>query len=90
MHDMMGVILGMPNWKAVRPESLPAEALKLDHPEFFRYFFHNLLVNVRSTGEVPQQWKYAAIKVLHKKRDRSDCNEYRAVSYTHLTLPTKA
>ena len=68
MHDMMGVIVGMPNWKAVGPESLPAEALKLDHPEFFRYFFHNLLVNVRSTGEVPQQWKDATIKVFHKRR----------------------
>ena len=53
MDDMMGVIRGMPNWKAVGPDSLPAEILKLDHPEFIRYF-HNLLVKVRSTGEVPQ------------------------------------
>ena len=53
IDDMMGVIRGMPNWKAVGPDSLPAEILKLDHPEFIRYF-HNLLVKVRSTGEVPQ------------------------------------
>ena len=38
MNDMMGVIRGMPNWKAVGPDSLPAEVLKLDHPEFIRYF----------------------------------------------------
>ena len=79
MNDMMGVIWGLPGWKAVGPDSLPAEVLKLDHPEFIRYF-HNLLVNVWSTGEVPQQWKDATIKVLHKKKDRSDCNNYRGIS----------
>ncbi|CAN0446633.1 unnamed protein product, partial [Laminaria digitata] len=44
MDDTTAVIRGMPNWKAVRPDSLPAELLKLDHPEFIRYFY-NLLVN---------------------------------------------
>ena len=53
MDDMTGVIRDMPNWKAVGPDSLPAEALKLDHPEFVRYF-HYLLVNVWITGGVPQ------------------------------------
>ena len=45
MDDMMGVIRGIPYWKAVGPDSLAAEVLKLNHPEFIRYF-HNLLVNV--------------------------------------------
>ena len=66
MDDLTVVIRGMPNWKAVGPDSLPAELLKIDHPEFIRYF-HNLLVNVWRTGDVPQQWKDATIKVLHKK-----------------------
>ena len=47
MDDMTGVIWGMPNWKAVGPDSLPAELLKLDNPEFIRRF-HNLLVIVRT------------------------------------------
>ena len=79
MDDMMAVIRGMPNWKAVGPDALPAEVLKLDHPEFIRHF-HNLLVNVSSTGEVSQQWRDSTIKVLHKKKDRSDCNNYRGIS----------
>ena len=81
MDDMIGVIRGMPDWKAVRPDSLPPEVLKLDHPEFSRYF-HKLLVNVGRTGKVPQQWKYATIKLLggHKKKGRSDCNNYRGIS----------
>ena len=79
MDDTMGVILGMPNWKAIGPDSLPADVLNLDHPEFIKYF-HILLVNVWSTGEVPQPWKDAAIKVLQQKKDRSDCNNYRGIS----------
>ena len=73
----------MPNWKAVGPDSLPAELLKFDHPEFIRYF-HNLLVNVSRTGDVPQQWKDATIeKVIHKKKDRSDCNNCRGSLVAH-------
>ena len=45
MDDMTAVIRGMPNWKAVGPDSLPAELLKIENPEFIRYF-DNLLVNV--------------------------------------------
>ena len=30
--------------------------------------------------EVPQQWEDATIKVLYKKSDRSNCNNYRGVS----------
>ena len=33
MDDMRVVIQGMPNWKVVGPDSLPAELLKIDHPQ---------------------------------------------------------
>ena len=65
---MTGVIRGMPNWKAVGPDPLPAELLKLDRPEIIRCF-HNLLVNVWRTEEV-----------FHKRNYRSDCNNYRGIS----------
>ena len=32
IDDIMGVIRGVPNWNAVRPDPLTAEVLKLDHP----------------------------------------------------------
>ena len=54
VDDFTGVIRGIPNWKAVGPDSLLAEELKLDHPEFIRYV-RNLLVNVRRTGDVPSR-----------------------------------
>ena len=52
MNEMIAVIRGMPNWKAVGPDSLPSELLKIDHPEFIRYF-HNLLLDVWRTGDTP-------------------------------------
>ena len=79
MDEMTEALKGMSNWKAVGPDGLPAELLKIDHPAFAQCF-HNILVNVWLTGEVPQQWKDAIIKVLHKKKDRTDCNNYRGIS----------
>ena len=29
---------------------------------------------------MPQQWKHATIKVLHKKKDRTECGNYRGIS----------
>ena len=73
LNETMRVIKAVPTWKALGPDDLPAELLKLDHPEIIQCF-HHILANVWITGEVPQQWKYATIKVLHKKKDRTDCN----------------
>ena len=32
------------------------------------------------TGKVPQGWKYATIKVLHKEKNRTECSNYRGLS----------
>ena len=29
---------------------------------------------------MPQQWKCATIKVLHKKKNRTECGNYRGIS----------
>ena len=29
---------------------------------------------------MPQQWKYDIIMVLHKKKDRTECGNYRGIS----------
>ena len=59
MDEMTEALLwGMLNWTAVGPDGLPAQILKIDHPAFAQYF-HDILVNVRVAGEVPQHWKDA-------------------------------
>ena len=80
MDEMMTEALkGMSHWQAVGPDGFPAELLKIDHPAFAQCF-HNILANVWEPGEVPQQWKYAIIKVLHEKEDRIHRNNYRGIS----------
>ena len=31
-------------------------------------------------GDIPQQWKDAIIKVLHKEKDKTECGNYRGIS----------
>ena len=75
MDEMTEALLwGMLNWTAVGPDGLPAQILKIDHPAFAQYF-HDILVNVRVAGEVPQHWKDAHHQGPSHK-DRTDCNNY--------------
>ena len=72
----------MANGKAMGPDELPAELLKLgisDSSHEILLAFH-IIVAVWMTGEVPQEWKDATIKVLHKKMDRTGCSNYRGLS----------
>ena len=71
------------NGKAMGPDELPAEQLKLrlsDSSHEILLAFHGIIVAVWMTREVPQEWKYATIKVLHKKRDRTECTNHRGLS----------
>ena len=40
----------------------------------------DIVVGLWRRGDVPQQWKDAIIKVLHKKKDRTECSYYRGFS----------
>ena len=79
MDEITEALEGLSNRNTVRPDGLPTKLLNIDHPAFAQCF-HNIPVNVRATEAVPQQRKHAIIKVLHKKKDRIDCNSYRGIS----------
>ena len=69
--------------KAIRPDKLYAELLKLGLTESFHeslLAFHRITVAVWITGEVPQMWKDAIIRVLHMKKDRTECGNSRSLS----------
>ena len=73
----------MANGKAMGPDELPAELLKLGLSACFHKIllaFHDIIVAVWMTGEVPQEWKDATIKVVRKKKDRTECSNYRGLS----------
>ena len=73
----------MANGKAMGPDELPAELLNLGLSDSFHEIwlaFHDIIVAVWMAGKVPQEWKDATIKVLHKKKDRTECSNYRGLS----------
>ena len=70
----------IPNAKAVGPDGLPAELLKLELQQDWTILpdLHRLTTLIWREGKVPQQWK--KITVLHKKGDKTECGNYRGIS----------
>jgi sorting nexin-29 len=41
---------------------------------------HKLINSVWNNEELPDQWKESSIVPVHKKGDKTDCNNYRGIS----------
>jgi hypothetical protein len=41
---------------------------------------HKLINPVRNKEELPDQWKEYIVVPVHKKGDKTDCNNYRGIS----------
>ena len=81
-NELIGVLRSMANAKAVGPDELPVEFLKLgiNHDPTVLREFHRVIKRVWHQREVPQRWRDAVIKVLHKTKDRTECGNYRGIS----------
>ena len=81
-NELIAVLRSMANAKAVGPDELPVELLKLGitHDPTVLREFYRVIKLVRHRREVPQRWRYTGIKVLHKKKDRTECGNYRGIS----------
>ena len=69
--ELIGALRSMSNAKAVGPDKLPVEFLKLGinlDPTVLREF-HRVIKLVWHQREVPQRWRDAVVGVLHKKKD---------------------
>ena len=49
-----------------------------------RCAIHKLIISVWNKEELPEEWKGSIIVPIHKKGDKTDCNNYRGISL----LPT--
>jgi hypothetical protein len=41
---------------------------------------HKLINSIWNKEELPDQWKESIIVPIHKKDDKTDCNNYRGIS----------
>ena len=85
--DIATAMKAMGNAKAVGPDGLPAEPMKLglqqDRTNLLE--LHRLTTLIWREGKFPQQWKDAVITVLHKKKDKTECGNYRGISLVSHT-----
>ena len=81
-EEIATAMKAMANAKAVGPDGLPAELLKLGLQQDRTTLreLHRLTILIWRQGKVPQQWKDAVITVLHKKGDKTECGNYRGIS----------
>ena len=79
---LIAALRSMATAKAVGPDELPVELLKLglNHDPTLLREFHRVIKRVWHQRKVPQRWRDAVIKVLHKKKDRTECGNYRSIS----------
>ena len=72
-------------WKAAE-ERIQAELLKSGGSAVIDWLTE-LLEEVWSTRQIPQEWKDATLVPLHKKKDKKICDNYRGVAL--LSVPGK-
>ena len=82
MQELTNTICSLAKGKAVGPDGVSVELFKitLNGDPALRRRLLDIVVRIWRGGEVPQQWKYDIIMVLHKKEDRTECGNYRGIS----------
>jgi hypothetical protein len=66
-------------YKSPRSDQIPAELIQAGG-EILLSAIHNLINSVWNKEELPDQWKESIIVPIHKKGDKTDCNNYRGIS----------
>jgi len=64
-------------------DQIPAELIKTGG-RTIRFVIHKLIISIWNKEELPEEWKESIIVSIHKKGDKTDCNNYRGISL----LPT--
>ena len=81
-QELTDAIRLLANGKAVGPDGVSVELFKITlngDPALRRRLF-DIVLHIWSGGEVPRQWKDAIIMVIHKRKGRTECGNYRGTS----------
>ena len=82
MQELTDAMRSLANGKVVGPDEVSVELFKitLNGDPALRQRLLDIVVCIWRGGGVPQQWKDAITMVLHKKKDRTECGNYRGIS----------
>jgi len=71
------------NYKSPGIDQIPAELIKAGGRTICSAI-HKVIISIWNKEELPEEWKESIIVPICKKRDKTDCNNYRGISL----LPT--
>ena len=82
IQELTDVIRLLTNGKAVGPGGVSVELFKitLNGDPALRRRLLDIVVRIWRGGGVPQHWKEAIIRVLHKKKNQTECGNYKGIS----------
>ena len=69
--------------KSTGIDQIPAELIKAGGRTIYLEI-HKLIISIWKKEKLPEEWKESIIVLIHKKWDKTDCNNYRGISL----LPT--
>jgi hypothetical protein len=67
------------SYKSPGTDQIPAELIKAGGGTLYSEI-HRRICSIWNKEELPQQWKESIIVPIHKKGDKTDCNDYRGIS----------
>jgi hypothetical protein len=72
-------ITELKKYKSPGSDQIPAELIQAGG-EMLLSEIHQVISSVWNKEELPDQWKESIIVPIHKKGDKTDCNNYRGIS----------
>ena len=67
-------------------DQIPAELIKAGGRKI-RYEIHKLINSISNKEELPEEWKELIIVPVDTKGDKTDCSNYRGLSFLFIQHP---
>jgi hypothetical protein len=78
-HSHLEVEIAIAKLKSINLHAIPAELYQAGGDTLVSVI-HKLIALIWNKEELPDQWKESIIVPVHKKGDKTDCNNYRGIS----------
>jgi hypothetical protein len=72
-------------YKSPGSDQIPADLIQAGG-EILRAEIHKLINSIWNNKQLPDQWKESIVVPIYKKGDKTDCRNYRGISFLHRIL----